>query len=659
MVARTRRWRETWAAGVATAAVALLGMAVMAVSSLGLAAAPAAGASSGEGIHKIQHVVIIMQENRSFDSYFGTYPGANGIPASVCAPDPLNGGCVKPYYDPNNENYGGPHGHGAFEADLDEGRMDGFVAESEKGESCKTTNPNCSPCKEEAASAQCVDSMGYHDARELPNYWTYAANFVLQDDMFESASSWSWPEHLFMVSGWSAACKEKKGKWIENAMDCVSVQEGPPDPEDKPDPYKEASEFSPSGPISLPWTDITYLLHKHVPEVSWRYYIFEGDEPDCEDNEAMTCAPVQQGPSTPGIWNPLVDFTDVKEDNQLEDVQSLSHFYEAVHDESECGLPNVSWITPNALVSEHPPALISAGQAYVTTLINSVMRSPCWDSTAVFLSWDDWGGFYDSVVPPTIDEEGYGFRVPGVVISPYAKAGYIDHQQLSHDAYLKFIEDDFLEGGRLNPKTDGRPDSRPVPVREEAPGLGNLESDFDFNQPPRQPLILPSEPAPGPASCPPGSVPPGASAPEPLAPCPYTLPPAPPAPAPTPAPSPPATVTPLILQLTASVAAHQDVRLNHGRVYLMVGCNMACSLYAHGHLSLVRRHRHLRLRSVRTSLVAHRTVGVALSLSRHNLDAVRRALRRHRAVKALIDVEATAASGLRQSYLVSVTLTWR
>jgi len=89
----------------------------------------------------------------------------------------------------------------------------------------------------------------------------------------------------------------------------------------------------------------------------------------------------------------------------------------------------------------------------------------------------DWGGFCDHVVPPVVDGNGYGFRVPGLVISPYARPGYVDHRQLSHDAYLKFIEDDFLEGQRLNPSTDGRPDSRPD-VREEAPGLGNLLSDF-------------------------------------------------------------------------------------------------------------------------------------------------------------------------------------
>ncbi len=616
------------------------------VALLGLIAAPAAQGAPTEGIHNIQHVVIVMQENRSFDSYFGTYPGANGIPAGVCVPDPLHGGCVQPFHDPNDKNYGGPHGYEAFTADLDGGKMDGFVSEAEKGMHCSSTEPGCSPCtSEQEAGGQCVDSMGYHDAREIPNYWAYAENYVLQDNMYESASSWSWPEHLYMVSAWAATCEDK----YVNPMLCVSAPEGSPNPEPKdgaPSPY--------TGPeaISLPWTDITYLLHKYG--VSWAYYIFEGSEPDCENNEAMTCAPVQQGPQTPSIWNPLVDFTDVKEDDQLGNVQSLNNFYTAVRNASECALPNVSWIVPNDKVSEHPPALISTGQTYVTTLINSIMRSPCWDSTAIFLSWDDWGGFYDNAVPPVIDGDGYGFRVPGLVISPYARAGYIDHQQLSHDAYLKFIEDDFMDGQRLNPATDGRPDSRPD-VREEAPGLGNLESDFDFCQTPRPPLILPAEPAPGPASDPPGSVPPGTPEPAPT-PCPAPS-SSPQSTSPTvpPPPTPPA----LALQLTASVASRQDMRLNHGRIYLMVGCNMACSLYAHGHLNLPRGRHPLRLRSLRRSLAAHRTVGISLSLSRRNLIAVHSALRKHRSVKASIDVEAAGAGGSRQGYHVDVVLTWR
>src|SRR6185312_11157156 len=343
------------------------------------------------GIHKIRHVVVIMQENRSFDSYFGTYPGADGIPPGVCVPDPANGGCAAPFHDPADLNFGGPHGMGNSLADIDSGRMDGFVAQAEQGSGCNSGDPNCSPCTEnpggQVQDQRCIDVMGYHDAREIPNYWSYAQNYVLQDHMFEPNASWSLPQHLYMLSA---------------------------------------------------WTDITWLLHQQ--NVSWGYYVFQGTEPDCENDAAMTCAPVQQGPTTPGIWNPLRSFTDVTQDGQLGNIQSLSSFFTAAKNGT---LPAVSWINPNGMVSEHPPALVSAGQTYVTGLINALMQSHDWDSTAVFLSWDDWGGFYDHVVSPVVDRNGYGLRVPGIVISPYAKQGLIDHQTLSHDAYSKFIEDDF------------------------------------------------------------------------------------------------------------------------------------------------------------------------------------------------------------------------
>jgi phospholipase C len=177
-------------------------------------------------------------------------------------------------------------------------------------------------------------------------------------------------------------------------------------------------------------------------------------------------------------------------------VQTIDHFYSDV---KAGNLPAVSWVVPNGAVSEHPPGLVSAGQAYVTTMIDDIMASADWSSTAIFLSWDDWGGFYDHVVPPVVDSAGYGLRVPGLVISPYARRGYIDHQALSHDAYVKFIEGVFLGAARLDPKTDGRPDSRPD-VRENSPLLGDLAADFDFNQAPRPPLRLDPNPSPGPAS---------------------------------------------------------------------------------------------------------------------------------------------------------------
>ena len=428
-------------------------------------------------IHKIKHVVVIMQENRSFDSYFGTYPGADGIlmkngAATVCVNDPQTATCVKPYHNPQDVNHGGPHGAANASADINGGAMNGFIAQAEKGKgSCNTPNdPACSISGH-------VDVMGYHDAREIPNYWSYAKNFVLQDHMFEPNASWSLPSHLFMVSAWSASCKIKG-----DPQSCVSNIKGPVS-------AKKANSYN----ADYAWTDLTYLLHK--ANVKWAYYVAPGTEPDCQD-DAASCGTVKQGVKTPGIWNPLPNFDTVKQDGQLSNIQSVDNFYKAA---KKGTLPAVSWVSPNGKVSEHPPALVSSGQSYVTGLINAVMQGPDWNSTAIFLSWDDWGGFYDHVVPPTVDQNGYGLRVPGLVISAYARKGYIDHQTLSFDAYLKFIEDDFLNSQRLNPKNDGRPDPRPD-VRENASILGNLLADFNFNQSPRKPIVLPTNPSPGQAS---------------------------------------------------------------------------------------------------------------------------------------------------------------
>jgi phospholipase C len=535
---------------------------------------PSDPASIPPGIHKIRHVVIIMQENRSFDSFFGTYPGADGIPAqnghfTVCAPDPRTHGCDRPYHDSSLVNGGGGHSSADSAADIDGGKMDGFVrtAELSRNRGCSATYPPPSVCLPSGPP----DAMGYHDAREIPNYWTYAKDFVLQDHMFEPVASWSLPSHLYMVSGWSADCKNTKPS---SCSSYVGGQSGPapshsrthqPSPrqdlhhvqrngqrQDHPQHHRLSAAFwacvrahgvnprrikRPTGLSSrqqkaigrclailtpaqrqwvlehgagggggegqklgiYSWTDLTYLLHAH--HVSWAYYVQKGVQPDCDQNpdeSAAGCAPVAQGASTPSIWSPLPAFTDVKADHQVHHVKNLSAFYRAAKHGT---LPAVSWIAPTQANSDHPPANIATGQAYVTNLINTIMRGPNWSSTAIFLAWDDWGGFYDHVVPPRVDPVGYGLRVPALVISPYARKGFIDHQILSFDAYNKFIEDDFLGGARLDPRTDGRPDPRPD-VREDAEVLGNLIADFNFNQKPRRPVLLPVHPPPGPASTP-------------------------------------------------------------------------------------------------------------------------------------------------------------
>jgi phospholipase C len=467
------------------AAFVVLALALVAAVAYSASTATARDALRRRGIHKIRHVIVIMQENRSFDSYFGTYPRADGIPgvagnrgAVPCVKDPKHGGCVRPYHDKSFVNGGGPHNTADSIADLDGGRMDGFVATAEKASAeCKTiVDPNCSPDAR-------VDVMGYHTSAEIPNYWSYARHFVLQDHMFASVASWSLPAHLYMVSAWSARCSMP-----DDASSCVNTTRNVALP---PDSVLPSGAHPP--PPHYAWTDLTYLLHKY--HVSWRYYVFPGTQPDCADDE-MTCRALPQSPTTPGIWNPLPYFDTVRQDKQRRDIKPIRDFYSAARSGD---LPAVAWVIPAAAVSEHAPSSIGVGENYVTGLINTVMKGRDWKSTAIFLAWDDWGGFYDHVVPPVVDENGYGMRVPGLVISPYARKDFVDHHVLSFDAYLKFIEDDFLHGHRLNPRTDGRPDPRPD-VRESVKILGNLRKDFNFKQKPRRPFVLrqrPAAPIPG------------------------------------------------------------------------------------------------------------------------------------------------------------------
>jgi phospholipase C len=504
-----------------------------------LAAPPAH--PSHAGIHKIKHVVIVMQENRSFDSYFGTYPGADGIPAAnghftVCVPDPARGVCAAPFHDPSLVNGGGPHNHAPAVADINGGRMDGFVRQSEQlgGRGCAGAVGVCSPSSPS-------DVMGYHDAREIPNYWAYAHNFVLSDHTFEPDTSWSLPAHLYTVSEWSAACSRAGDpSSCVNSVDLGGFRlgqltgaagpirySGPPAQRPlQPLGQCLVDHGVPRGPLGFPnrnapgaqpiiaecrallagqrltgrnfaWTDLTFLLHRRG--ISWGYFITQGGQPDCANGDA-NCSAAPLTVATPGIWNPLPSFTTVQQDGQLGNIQDVSRF---LADARSGHLPAVSWVVPNQPQSDHPPANIATGQAYVTNLINTVMRGPDWSSTAIIVTWDDWGGFYDHVPPPVVDQNGYGLRVPSLVISPYARRGFVDHQTLSFDAFNKFIEDDFLSGQRLNPRTDGRPDPR-LGVRESVPQLGDLAADFNFSQRPRAPMLLPLYPPPGPASRPGG-----------------------------------------------------------------------------------------------------------------------------------------------------------
>lgn len=395
-------------------------------------------ASIPSGLEKIRHFVFIMQENRAFDHYFGTYPGAEGVPQGVCLPDPVVGGCVEPYHDTSDINRGGPHGWDNAQGDINGGKMDGFVAQSHKGKSAKGSEPCIPPSPDCTPGKNPRDVMGYHDYHEIPNYWNYARLYVLQDHMFESVASYSLPAHLYMLAaqsgGYTGADKQPR-------------------------------------PSTFNFPEITELLTSG--KITWNYYVTSGKLPDTEDGHVVGSeSEEEQDPHKFTYFNPLPAFPKIRNDpKQNSRLVDTSQFYE---DAKMGRLPQVSWVVPSGKVSEHPPSSVRAGMAYVTGLVNAVMEGPDWNTTAIFISWDDWGGFYDHVPPPKVDEYGYGLRVPGLVISPYAKQGYIDKHVYSFESWLKIVEERFGVS--------------PMTARDTT--AGDMLDAFDFLQKPRPPIIL-------------------------------------------------------------------------------------------------------------------------------------------------------------------------
>jgi phospholipase C len=361
------------------------------------------------GLEKIQQFVFIMQENRAFDHYFGTYPGAEGMPPGVCLPNPA-GACIAPYHNPAVVNQGGAHTNAAALTCIDGGLMDGFLPGSGG------------------------DVMGWHDYHEIPNYWSYANLYVLQDRLFESVVSFSLPAHLYMLAAQSGGYVGGTGQGY---------------------------------PTSYGFPEITLLLGSG--KINWRYYVNRGMAAGAADlNDGDT----NVDETTYTFWNPLPAFPAVKNNPaQFARLTDATQFYT---DAQNGALPQVSWVIPNSVQSEHPPGSITDGMNYVTSLVNAVMNSPQWNTTAIFIAWDDWGGFYDHVTPPSVDQYGLGIRVPGLVISPYSRQGYVDHKTYSFESWLRLVEERF---GVI-----------PMTARDNT--ANDMTDAFDFTQQPRPGVML-------------------------------------------------------------------------------------------------------------------------------------------------------------------------
>ena len=434
---------------------------------LPLAASTVRGSGS-----EIQHLVFIVQENHSFDNYFGTYPGVNGLSLGASIPldpnqtslgfvhsfhlsvtqpiliwgDELPPGVADPD-DLSSSDSGSPfHVSNESVEDLghtwlvahrayDNGKMDGFVAA--EGNSL---------------------TMGYYDRSDIPYYWDYANQYVLDDNFFSSVMSDSFPNHVYIASGTNGPvsnlppfCLQTPCKWIENGR----IIDGAP------------SDYNWQG-LSLDWSTLAEELSN--ANVSWTWY----------DGKAK--------PTTPDVWDVLPLFTYFQNNpNQLtEHVRNTQAFVNTLQNGQ---LSAVSWIFPGEWVpptypaacegqstSEHPPARSDCGMDYVSYLVNQIMQSQYWQSSAIIITWDDYGGFYDHVPPPQVDAYGEGFRVPTLVISPWAKHGFIDHTQYEFASMLRLAEHSF------NLPTLG--------VRDV--NAKDMTNSFDFNQAPQPTLIEPA-----------------------------------------------------------------------------------------------------------------------------------------------------------------------
>jgi phospholipase C len=362
----------------------------------------------------IKHFIVMMQEGHSFDNYFGTYPGADGFPAHTCVPvdvtAPQNAPCVQPFRLGELPVEHLAHGAGTYETQFNDGKMDGFIY----------------ALRQHGQNGAL--SMGYYDATDLPYYWNLADDYVLFDRFFSSAADGSLPNRMFWLTGTAG---------------------------------NTTGQIPANGFGDLP--TIFDVLNRQG--ITWKFYVQNY-------NQRLTYRTVKDGGAAAQVNRvPLLAYDRFIDDPNLSShIVDLDQYYEDLYNGT---LPAVAYVAA-ASASEHAPANIQAGQRLVRAMINALMQSEAWNSSAFLLTYDSWGGWYDHVAPPKVDNDGYGFRVPALLISAYARKGYIDSTELDVSSALKFIEDNY----------------QLPPLATRVGQAKSLAGAFDFTRPPRRPHMI-------------------------------------------------------------------------------------------------------------------------------------------------------------------------
>ncbi|MFN2544456.1 MAG: phospholipase C [Actinomycetota bacterium] len=424
------RWQVIALAVVAAAVAAYVSWRALGSSAGGPTRPPVVDASRFHTRWPIKHVVFIVKENRSFDEMFGAFPGADGASSGKLGDRtvPLTPGTDQRMREDLLHDY-----QRAL-ADWNHGKMNGFGYDA---------------WSRRWAYTQLT-------AEQIPNYWHWAQQYVLADRFFASVNGPSFPNHLFTIAAQSAGTHDNpkkdptdpRGKfqggaktWGCDAPPWVTVKV-----------YFSGDEIQQVSPC-FDFTTLGDLLSgKRIP---WAYY---AAKPKQKGYIWSAYAAVRHYRDDPGAWNRHVFGVD----GLLADID-------------DGRLPPVTWVTPRFALSEHPEYNLCHGENWTTQVVDAIMRSPMWKDTAIFVTWDDWGGFYDHVPPPQVDDFGFGIRVPFLVISPYARRGFIDHDTSEFSSVLRFIEDNW--------------GLRQLTARDRA--AGDLSEAFDFGHPARPPDPLP------------------------------------------------------------------------------------------------------------------------------------------------------------------------
>jgi phospholipase C len=352
---------------------------------------PARAAAEPAPATPIRHVITVMQENHSFDNYFGTYRGADGLPRDACMPrdfaDP-GAGCTRPFHIGNRAVEGLSDSPELARAQANGGAMNGFL----------------NAIRDQRGREQPL-VMGHYDDREIPFYWNLADQYVLFDRFFGSALGGTLTNHLFWTTG------------------------GPGD--------EDPAESIPAGGFTAP----TIFDRLEKRGISWKFYVRNYDPRVTFRSKRLR----GRGGQLASV--PLLDSA-----RFVDDRERFSHIVpldQLEQDLRRGTLPAVSYVVPLG-AREHPPGSLASGQTVVRTLITGLMRSQYWKSSALMLTYDTSGGWYDHVRPPSVDRWGYGFRVPALLVSAWAKRGHVDHTTLDFTSILKFIETNW----RLEPLAD-------------------------------------------------------------------------------------------------------------------------------------------------------------------------------------------------------------